>query len=79
MASFCPGRKFLSLLDDVQFCGIFEVMIKPYLLLLFFLGSINLGFAQEVYQAHAHVQLVSEQDAIVPGKIFLGGNRLSFR
>ncbi len=65
----------MSLLDDVQLCGIFEVinMKKFYCLLLFFLGSINLVFAQEVYQAHTHLRLVSEQDAVVPGRTFWVG------
>jgi len=65
----------LSLLDDVQLCGIFEVinMNKFYFLLLFFLGSVNPVFSQEVYQAHTHVRLVSEQDAVVPGGTFWVG------
>ena len=50
-------------------------MKKFYWLLLFFFGSINPVFgstplttgSQEVYQAHTHVRLVSEQDAVVPG------------
>ena len=46
---------------------------KFYWLLLFFLGSINPVFAQEVYQAHTHVRLVSEQDAVVPGGTFWVG------
>ena len=44
-----------------------------YYLLLFFLGSINPAFAQEAYQAHTHVKLVSEQDAVVPGGTFWVG------
>ena len=65
----------MSLLDDVQLCGIFKIinMNKFYCLLLFFLGSINPVFAQEVYQAHTHVRLVSEQDAVVPGETFWVG------
>ena len=48
-------------------------MNRFYWLLLFFLGSINPVFAQEVYQAHTHVRLVSEQDAVVPGGTFWVG------
>jgi len=48
-------------------------MKRFYWLLLFFLGNINLVFAQEVYQAHTHVRLVSEQDAVVPGGTFWVG------
>ena len=44
-----------------------------YFLLLFFLGIINPVFAQEVYQAHTHVRLICEQNAIVPGKTFWVG------
>jgi thiol:disulfide interchange protein DsbD len=51
-------------------------MKKLYCWLLFFIGSINLGWAQEVYQAHTHVQLVSEQDAAVTGKEFWVGLEL---
>jgi thiol:disulfide interchange protein DsbD len=40
---------------------------------MFFMGSINQVFAQEVYQAHTHVRLVSEQDAVVPGGTFWVG------
>ena len=42
-------------------------------LFVFFLGSINPVFSQEVYQAHTYVRLVSEQDAVVPGKTFWVG------
>ncbi|MDE2230757.1 MAG: thiol:disulfide interchange protein, partial [Candidatus Omnitrophica bacterium] len=42
-------------------------------LLLFVLGVINPVFAQGVYQAHSHVRLVSEQDAVVVGKTFWVG------
>ena len=48
-------------------------MKKFYWLLLFFLGSVNLVFAQEVYQAHTHLRLVSEQDAVVLGRTFWVG------
>jgi DsbC/DsbD-like thiol-disulfide interchange protein/cytochrome c biogenesis protein CcdA len=48
-------------------------MKKIFWLILFLLGSTNLTFAQEVYQAHTHVKLVSEQDAVVPGKTFWVG------
>ena len=62
-------------------------MNKFYYLLLFFLGSVNPALAQsanpsdwrdlaeggEVYQAHTHVRLVSEQDAVVSGRTFWVG------
>ena len=48
-------------------------MKRSYWLLLFFLGSINPVLAQEVYQAHTHVRLVSEQDTVVPGRTFWVG------
>jgi thiol:disulfide interchange protein len=48
-------------------------MKRFYWLLLFFLGSVNPVLAQEVYQAHTHVRLVSEQDAVVPGGAFWVG------
>lgn len=48
-------------------------MKRIYCLLLFVFGIINPVFAQEVYQAHTHVRLVSEQDAVVPGKTFWVG------
>ena len=48
-------------------------MKKFYWLLLFFLGSVNPVFSQEIYQAHTHVRLVSEQDAVVPGGTFWAG------
>jgi len=48
-------------------------MKQLYWLLFFFLGSISPVIAQEVYQAHTHVQLVSEQDAVVPGRVFWVG------
>ena len=48
-------------------------MKRFYWLLLFFLGSINPVFSQEVYQAHTHVRLVSEQDAVVSGGTFWVG------
>jgi thiol:disulfide interchange protein len=41
-----------------------------YWLILFLLGSINPVFAQEAYQAHTHLRLVSEQDAVVPSGTF---------
>ena len=41
--------------------------------LLFFLGTINSVWAQAVYQAHTHVQLVSEQNAVFPEKTFWVG------
>ncbi len=43
-------------------------MKRLYFLLLMCLGSVSPVFAQEIYQAHTHLQLVSEQDALVPGK-----------
>ena len=48
-------------------------MNKFYWFLIFFLGSVNLVFAQEAYQAHTHVRLVSEQYAAVPGGTFWVG------
>jgi thiol:disulfide interchange protein len=48
-------------------------MNKFYWLLLFFIGSINPVFAEEAYQAHTHVRLVSEQNAVVPGGTFWVG------
>ena len=48
-------------------------MNKFYWLILFFLVSINPVFAQEAYQAHTHVRLVSEQDAVAQGGIFWVG------
>jgi len=48
-----------------------------YWLLLFFVGSISPVFAQDVYQAHTHVKLVSEQDAVVPGSTFWVGLNLA--
>ena len=48
-------------------------MRKIYWLIFFFLGGINPILAQEIYQAHTHVRLVSEQDAIVPGSTFWVG------
>ncbi|MBF0570443.1 MAG: thioredoxin family protein [Candidatus Omnitrophica bacterium] len=42
-------------------------------LLVFLLGSINLAVAQEVYQAHTHVRLVSEQNSVVRGGTFWVG------
>jgi len=41
--------------------------------LLFLLGSNTPVLAQEVYQAHTHARLVSEQDAVVPGSTFWVG------
>lgn len=41
--------------------------------LLFFLGAINPVWAQAVYQAHTHVQLVSEQNTALPGRTFWVG------
>jgi len=38
--------------------------------LIFLIGSINAAFAQEAYQAHTHVRLISEQDAVIPGRTF---------
>ena len=63
----------MSLLDDVQLCGIFDMMKIICWSLLFLLGIGNPTFAQEVYQAHTHVQLVSEQDAVAPGETFWVG------
>ena len=48
-------------------------MNKFYCLLLFFLGSVNPVFAQEVYRAHTHARLVSEQDTVVTGGTFWAG------
>jgi len=48
-------------------------MNKYFWVLLFFWGSINPLFAQEIFQAHTHVKLVSEQNAVVPGKTFWVG------
>jgi len=45
-------------------------------LILFFGGCVNSSFAQELYQAHTHVQLVSEQAAVVPGGTFWVGLEL---
>ncbi len=45
-------------------------MKKFYWLILILLGSISPVFAQEAYQAHTHVRLVSEQDAVVAGSTF---------
>ena len=44
--------------------------------LLFFLGAVNPVWAQAVYKAHTHVQLVSEQNTVLPGKTFWGGINL---
>lgn len=44
-----------------------------YLLLFLILVGIDPVFAQEVYQAHTHVRLISEQDAVVPGGTFWVG------
>ena len=44
-----------------------------YYMFLFFWGSMNLVFAQEAYQAHTQVQLVSEQDSVVAGSTFWAG------
>lgn len=41
--------------------------------LLFFLGAVDPVFAQAAYHAHTHVQLVSEQNAVVPGRTFWAG------
>ena len=40
---------------------------------LFFVGAVNPVCAQAVYQAHTHVQLVSEQNAVLPEKTFWVG------
>jgi len=48
-------------------------MNKFYWLILFFIGIINPVFAQEFYQAHTHVRLVSQQDAVVAGGTFWVG------
>jgi len=48
-------------------------MKKFFCLLFFFIGSMDFVFAQGVYQAHTHVQLISEQNAIVPGQTFWVG------
>jgi len=48
-------------------------MNKFYLLILFLIVSIYPVFAQEVSQAHTHVRLVSEQDAVVGGNTFWVG------
>jgi thiol:disulfide interchange protein/DsbC/DsbD-like thiol-disulfide interchange protein len=44
-----------------------------YWSILFFLGSINSIFAQEVLAAHTHVKFVSEQNAVVAGRTFWVG------
>jgi thiol:disulfide interchange protein/DsbC/DsbD-like thiol-disulfide interchange protein len=43
------------------------------LLLLFLLGIVNPVLAQGVYQAHTHVRLISDQDAVAPGRTFWVG------
>ena len=48
-------------------------MNRFYWLILFFLGCIHPVFAQEAYQAHTHVRLVSEQDAVAQGEVFWVG------
>lgn len=52
-------------------------MKKIYYIIFLFLGIISPAFAQEVYQAHTHVRLISEQDAVVPGSTFWVGLDLS--
>lgn len=41
--------------------------------LLFFLWLINPGFADQVYQAHTHAQIVGEQNAVLPRGTFWVG------
>jgi thiol:disulfide interchange protein len=48
-------------------------MKRFFLLLVFLLGIVNPVFAQGVYQAHTHVQLISEQDVVAPGRKFWVG------
>lgn len=48
-------------------------MKRFYWLILFFFWGINFSFAQEAYQAHTHVRLVSEQDTVVAGGTFWVG------
>jgi thiol:disulfide interchange protein DsbD len=48
-------------------------MKRFYWLLLFLIAGINPVFAQETYQAHTHVRLVSEQDAVAAGGTFWVG------
>jgi len=45
-------------------------MNKFYCLIIFFLCGIGPVLAQEAYQAHTHMRLVSEQDTAVPGSTF---------
>lgn len=44
-----------------------------YSLFLFFIIGVYPVFAQEAYQAHTHVRLISEQDTVMPGKTFWVG------
>jgi len=44
-----------------------------FLLYIFFAACLNQVWAQEVYQAHTHVQLVSEQEAVLAGQTFWAG------
>jgi DsbC/DsbD-like thiol-disulfide interchange protein/cytochrome c biogenesis protein CcdA len=48
-------------------------MKKILWIFLILLGSVNPVYAQEVYQAHTHVRLVSEQNEFVPGGTFWVG------
>lgn len=48
-------------------------MKKFYYVLLFLLASLNTADAQEIYQAHTYVRLISEQDAAAAGKSFWVG------
>ena len=41
--------------------------------IVFLRELINPVFAQEAYQAHTHVRLISEQNAVVPGRTFWVG------
>ena len=44
------------------------MMKFPRWFLIFIIFGINSVFAQEAYEAHTHIQLVSEQNAMVPGR-----------
>jgi len=48
-------------------------MKRFFLLLLFLTASLNPAFAQNVYQAHTHVQLLAEQDTVAAGNTFWVG------
>lgn len=44
-----------------------------FTILLLFAGAASPLFAQEVYRAHTHLRLISEQNAVFPGKVFWVG------